>query len=126
MCFPDVKAKLLASDLGTSFVVISESIFRPSVTIISPNGGEIYKTGDTVTINWLNNNVTGGVWIDVFSVDLSSKLISIVLPDNSGMYSFPIPQGTPAGEYIVHVRAVEAYDKSDAPFVISNSYSSDM
>jgi hypothetical protein len=40
---------------------------RPSITIISPNGGEVWHIGDKVSLHWSSNNYT-----DIVHISLSS------------------------------------------------------
>jgi hypothetical protein len=84
-------------DTGASNIVWFESVGGPvvppqTITIISPNGGEIYKVGDTVNIKWntIVNSDTATIWL---SDKYGSTVGEIKVPTpNTGNYSWVIPE----------------------------------
>lgn len=92
---------------------------QPSITVLSPNGGESYTAGQPFDIKWSSANVTGDVSVDVLSADLSRVLISTSLASNPGSYTFTSSASTQGGQYIARVRAVGASDSSDSSFTIT-------
>jgi len=97
------------------------STIQPSITVLSPNGGENFTVGVPFTIKWTSTNITGGISVDVLSTDLSRVLVSASLATDSGYYTFTPGVGTPTGQYIARVRATNASDSSDSPFNITAS-----
>ncbi len=103
---------------------------QPEITIISPNGGETYQTGQTITIKWSQKNVdtvTIGYkscdpgcldWIEFgYSVDFNSTENSI---------QWTIPSHLRSGEYKIeiigyHTGVGSTSDKSDTTFTIINN-----
>ncbi len=81
-------------------------IVEPSLTIISPSGGEQWARGTTHTISWIST-VTGLVSISLSSsASGTPTLIAGSLPA-SGSYSWTIPQNEPLGSiYRIRVMSV--------------------
>jgi biopolymer transport protein ExbD len=101
------------------------------LSVISPNGGETYKVGDTVSIKWrasgqtsANNNV--GISIrDAVALpykfilnQYSSQSVVNGQVSENGAYSWTIPANTPAGKYIVYMNTSTGWDESDSSFSI--------
>ncbi len=66
-----ILAKLVGSsvsveDLSDSFFSIGSGVSQPSITVLSPNGGEVWTKGSTKTITWLS--IDRG---DIFDIDVS-------------------------------------------------------
>lgn len=100
---------------------------KPSITVLSPNGGEIYKVGDKITVKWNSCNVSStsydivvalhqdGAWDNVMY--LSKATI------NDGSEIFAIPANIKAGSYKVRVGSSIAkieQDFSDSSFTINS------
>ena len=107
--------------------VPSQSTLKVSVKVVSPNGGETFKVGDTVAISWTSsNNTTGKVMIGLTSADGNTivKEITNYLEGvaDTGSYSWIIDSSIKAGAYKIVVQTPErpqyAYDVSDAPFYV--------
>lgn len=106
----------------------------PSLRVLSPNGGEVWKTGETHIISWQiqNDNVVGlDTVINLSKVGDSQFSYSLNLPNGivktngsgSYTYSWTIPSFLDArSDYRVSV-AVDGgnygLDQSDAPFTIT-------
>ncbi len=79
----------------------SVSVVQPSITVLSPNGGEVYKLGDTMQIRWNSSRLNSGQIAIVpyrFDDNLNygkgvTSLQPIVVP-NTGSYSWLIPSGS--------------------------------
>jgi Dockerin type I domain/Putative peptidoglycan binding domain len=112
---------------GTGVVVPAQSI-----TVLSPNGGETYKVGDTVSIKWrasgqtsANNSV--GITIrdaaafpyKIFLTQYGSNSVVNGQVSDSGVSSWTIPVNTPAGKYILYMNTSTGWDESDSSFSIT-------
>jgi hypothetical protein len=75
---------------------------QPSITITSPNGGEIWKIGETHNILWQSSGLTGHLNIHLVNqVTLAESSISSVDIPLSGTYSWTIPSTLATGSYKV-------------------------
>ena len=90
-----------------------------SVTILSPNGGESYKVGDTITITWNALNIgTLGLYADLVDANGTTVAQSIsglgvggpMLNLFSGSYSYKIPINIIPGKYKF---LISTYGKSE-------------
>jgi|GEM_PF-5397455 len=115
--------KYLVSFLLLISVLVPVSVFaKPQVKVLSPNGGEVYKVGDTMTITWtpkapgisgiyLRDADTRGLW----------NILALRSPNVKGSYSFEIPFNSTPGRYYVELYTHGGkglVDVSDAPFTI--------
>ncbi len=103
----------------------------PSITVLSPNGGENWAVGSTQTIKWSGENTNSTIQILLFpwsaknSTSVYSPTATIVSSTaNTGLYSWTLPSSIPAGQYFVRAFCTSncvsnsALDDSDAPFSI--------
>jgi hypothetical protein len=88
-----------AKDVSDASFVISANSPTPrpqaSVTVLSPNGGETYKVGDTMVIKWSTSNVTN-VILNIenanYGGDTGQHIQQIALSSaQAGAYSWVIP-----------------------------------
>jgi peptidoglycan hydrolase-like protein with peptidoglycan-binding domain len=111
--------------IGVSFSPLSTSTL-PSITILSPNGGETYKYGgDTMTVNWVTANVASSQRFDVMRLrgypnGGEYNLITSFLNDGQEVVSIPssIPVGAYTLEIKTYVNDVLVMDSSDSYFKI--------
>jgi len=101
------------------------SITAPTITVTSPNGGEVWGTGSDYTIYWTSENNPGSyVKIELYKgASLSSTLSSSTL--NDGYFGWTIPVGQTVGtDYRVKISSTttSAYDYSDGYFSIVQSW----
>lgn len=115
---------------------------QPSVTVLSPNGGEVYKKGDTVLIRWNDQNIDSIINIHLLKADgtIYYNLGAQINPEtgsqvdaNGPAYSWWIPtddgpggRRVDAGTYKISI-SVPKYsegmgiaDMSDNYFTITN------
>lgn len=111
----------------------------PSITVLSPNGGEQWQTGKTYPITWKSQNSYNKVGNKVrislrnSSSGANTLLATVDSPDNLvNTYNLTIPISTPmmlpVGNYFVHIEYTDITecpsgvtchnDDSDAPFSI--------
>ncbi len=113
---------------GNSFVAIAAgsatgfAISEPgSLTLTSPNGGEVLSTGGMHTITWEMEGTITSVWIE-YSTDNGTVWNPVAPPNegNTGSYEWLVPVAT-SQECLVKVRtalAMQIADQSDAPLTI--------
>jgi 5-hydroxyisourate hydrolase-like protein (transthyretin family) len=100
-----------------------------TVTVTSPNGGEVWPLGLTQTIRWTYSGTPGAnVKIELYRGYGFSKLISASTPignGGSGSYSWPVPSWqTVDSSYSIKITSTSnsAYkDASDGKFTITNA-----
>jgi hypothetical protein len=98
----------------------------PSVTVVSPNGGEVVATGDSIEIKWnaSDNAAVAGVDLLVSRNGISGPFEPIALDEpNDGNYLWVV-NGSPTADAIVSVVARDtagnsAADMSDGSFSIT-------
>ncbi len=127
---PTAKAMIRISSTSTRSVFdSSDAVFtikdpppppQPMITVLSPNGGEEWKLGQTQTIRWTSANVTGNVLIQ-FSRDGGRRyrVIAKSVP-NTGSYDWK-PTGLGSQKALIEIISVEdssVRDQSDAVFVL--------
>jgi hypothetical protein len=96
----------------------------PSISVTSPNGGEVWRVGETCRITWTATDNVGVSRIDVFySTDGGRTWRTIAARlSNTGSYDWRIPN-TPSTNCLVRIDAYDTSenrgsDISDKPFTI--------
>jgi len=93
--------------LMASFVTFSQVYAQnngvtsdPSITVLSPNGGEEWEIGKTYKIEWNSQNVNRA-YINLHRTSSAYEIISgiAVLPDNPGFYNWTVPELTVGDTY---------------------------
>ena len=80
---------LLSRDYSDApFSIVAAPTPIPSITVLSPNGGEKWEIGSTQTIKWSSVNAPSGSWVALFLTN--GLLIAQGLP-TTGSYSWKIP-----------------------------------
>ncbi|MFN8547163.1 MAG: T9SS type A sorting domain-containing protein [Candidatus Eisenbacteria bacterium] len=114
---------------GTSnpqvFTVNSPDNIAPTVTLTSPNGGEVWKAGSSHNITWTANDNTGVTAVDLaWSSDGGATFPNVIATGltNSGSFAWTVPNA-PTGTARVRATARDANsnsaaDASDANFTI--------
>lgn len=97
----------------------------PFITVTSPNGGETYKVGDSITVNWKTVNVSSLQKFDVIRLRAypngqEYNLVSNTL--NDGQEAITLPSSVPVGSYTLEIKSyidnVLLFDASDSYFKI--------
>ena len=97
----------------------------PSVTVLTPNGGEVWSGATTQNITWTSTNIAN-VSLE-YSTNNGSNWISITTwPASAGTYSWTVPGAGPLGSTVCLVRIsdvlnVGVFDLSNANFTIPPS-----
>jgi len=104
-------------------IVIEEQTPDPVLTVLVPNGGEVWELGSTQDITWSSDNLTGNVKIELVGDETTVITEST---EDDGIYEWDIPSDlTPADNYIVRITSVDdeaINDESDGNFSITAPY----
>ena len=104
---------------------------QPSITVLSPNGGEIWKAGTLQTIKWKASNIpsTDTTYVELRSADnnhSSTSWIATVLNPSQGLYYWKIPTSITPGKYIIEVYRADLnggiYESSGSAKDVSDNY----
>ena len=117
-----VYTQVIAEGISESDTLDSQP---PKITLYTPNGGEVYLPGDSVSITWsATDSSFGSNPINLFySIDGGVNYIEIQTNlENSGSYTWKVPNN-PSENVLVKVSGVDLYglegfDVSDAVFKI--------
>ncbi|MFC2086522.1 Ser-Thr-rich GPI-anchored membrane family protein, partial [Bacteroidota bacterium] len=95
--------------------------FDPTISVNSPNGGEIWNTGQSYNITWTSQDITGNVKIELYkSGSYNSTIHSNT--SNDGSYSWSVPAGqTNGSDYKITITSIDdpgINDQSDSYFTI--------
>ncbi|MDO8585124.1 MAG: Ser-Thr-rich GPI-anchored membrane family protein [bacterium] len=83
----------------------------PLITVLSPNGGEAYRAGDTVNIRWSSNsNTSNSVNIRLHRIDETATTDIAKGVQNKGSYSWTVPQSNPGDSIIPYIVCVSVPD----------------
>ena len=94
VCPTDIKicsngSYVVRSDSNCEFKACPATI-TPSITVISPNGGEKLVIGQNYTFHWLNNNAPSNVTLRLQSLDRKTQIIMANQIPNTGSYNWTI------------------------------------
>jgi hypothetical protein len=97
------------------------SIVQPTITVLSPNGGEAWTSGTTQTILWTSTNLTGNVKIEL-SLDGGVTYPTVIAANtaNDGSESWTLP-GSGSSMALIRITSVNlpsVLDVSDNYFTI--------
>ncbi len=89
----------------------------PSITVLSPNGGERWVTGQTYDITWESTGIEKiNIWLN--AKDNTTESIDIAILDASlGKYSYAIPSFVTPGDYKISILTAKGY----SPYVYDYS-----
>ncbi len=81
--------KTICDTSDTVFTVVDSTLIKPSINVLSPNGGETWKIGTQQTIRWsLAGNIPSGYKIGIF---LDGGFITQLNASSTNVYSFTVP-----------------------------------
>ncbi|MCX6245033.1 MAG: hypothetical protein NTU98_10050 [Bacteroidetes bacterium] len=123
-----VKISSLTSSAGYDFSNNNFTISPGSITVISPNGGEVWQKGTTHLITW-TDNVCENVRIELWKGGVYNSLITASTP-STGSYYWAIPNNNTlvnGNDYKIKIMvplnsgtATTVYDFSNANFTIGS------
>lgn len=106
----------LVMDSSDSYFKISDSVIKPSITVISPNGGETAVANKTMNVKWSSQNL-GNLNINIDLVNRAEYIVANLANNisNTGSYTVSIPSDLEDGLYKI---MVSTNDKG--PSVVDN------
>jgi hypothetical protein len=120
------KVKIISSE-DTSIYDYSDNdfeIFAGSITVVSPNGGELWRADEVHTIHW-TSDITENVKIELFKSGLFHSTIT-ASTTNDGAYNWQIPFTQETGsDYQLKISGTSnpnTFDFSDGNFTIIGNY----
>lgn len=91
----------------------------PTITVISPNGGENREVGSTHNVTWTSSGLTGNVTIDLYKGgDFDSNIGTADVNSSLFPWTLDIDQ-EPGSDYTVRISQGTVEDYSDNPLTIS-------
>ncbi|MEN8152375.1 MAG: Ser-Thr-rich GPI-anchored membrane family protein [Acidobacteriota bacterium] len=100
----------------------------PTVTVTSPNGGEVWNIGEAYNVTWNSIGMSGNVGIKLFQNGISLGYIALDVPVNDETYSWTISEIigvgpiVPGTNYQIQIKQSGiASDLSDAVFTIASA-----
>lgn len=128
-CFLFLICLLLSTGVAYSQVQFQKSgpqeiKVAPSITVLFPNGGETWVTGNQYTIRWQSRSVSGNVKIMLkWGTDQAGWYTVTNSAPNSGSYNYTVPATgirQEGNQFKIHVMALGglARDESDRSFAI--------
>ncbi|MGM0443706.1 MAG: glycosyl hydrolase family 18 protein, partial [Fibrobacterota bacterium] len=117
----EAAAQYTFADVSSDHSISASFVPASAVTVITPNGGEIYDIGADITVSWTN---TTGAPADV-AVVASGWEESILKNTEKTSVRWTVPENLPEGEYRIRVSANGKTDMSDAAFTVEDILISD-
>ena len=121
------------SETKTDYITVLAENVAPTVSLLSPNGGESYKAGSNLEISWSATDNVGVTRIDLlYSIDGGETFQTIVtnLANTPSKYLWEIPTSAVSESCKIKVIAYDAVgnfasDVSDAVFSVQLPYKTD-
>lgn len=105
------------------FAGIAPALAVPTITVTSPNGGEVWASGSSQMITWTATNPTGNVYIDLYKGGVYRQRIATVsLASQSYVWNPVCNALEDASNYRIRLfwaSDTSVTDNSDAPFTIT-------
>jgi len=126
---------------SNTFTVTVGGTTRSSITVLSPNGGEMLQSGSSYAVRWTSNNLPSNALVNVWLLDNPTRLGSMVLAGvpNTGSANWIVAplstltdnrtdsngqSVTPSGNYVIWIECADhncTVDDSNSSFTIAPS-----
>jgi hypothetical protein len=127
---PNTIYHLRAVAAGDGISYGQDRVFRtmplPTITVVTPNGGESWKAGTRHTISWTYTGISGNVKIELIKGGVLNRVITNSTPigaGGNGSFSWVIPSNQTAGtDYKIRVTSLSepaCTDTSNNNFTIT-------
>ena len=109
------------------FSIVSSTVSQPSITVLSPNGGEELVSGQKYTIQWRSTGVDRvGISLLTYDIEPAGRALWITqVPATDGKYVWEVPQTyfpdyvkVPGSKFKLLLNSSNALDTSDNYFSI--------
>jgi len=121
----------IAEDESDGFFSIISKVEKPQITVISPNGGEVWRVGEIQAINWQAKNIPSDsrINLEIFKDGTDKEKATAIyhgLSANITSYKWTV-SATAFKKYRILIKVVAnngiylSSDTSDAPFSIVGS-----
>jgi len=110
-------------DTSNAVFTIASSSGSPTLTVLSPNGGESWEAASNHTISWTSSGTVGKVKIEYTTNNGTDWSTIVSSTDNDGGYTWTVPN-TPSTKCKVRIKEVSdgsPADTSNAVFTIIDS-----
>jgi predicted glutamine amidotransferase len=112
------------SQTGAPLVEAVKKYFsQPSITVVSPNGGESWVRGTKHAVTWSGTSLTGYVKIQLYKAGSAVRTISSAAAAAGGSFTWSIPSSQSLGsDYRIRITSTSSTavsDTSDANFTIA-------
>ena len=118
-----ISPQILCDFSDTSFTIARSKIISPSLSILTPNGGEIFKNdGSPITINWKSTGMSASdiiydIRLRAYPNGGTYYLVNNTVNDGQEVI---VPKNIPSGAYYLELKTVVSgvtiYDSSDSYF----------
>ncbi len=119
--FSNGRIRIVSTDDSTNYDVSDNSFKVASVSVVAPNGAEIFQKGTTKRIEWTNSTNVANVTIEVSSNNGSSWIpIAFNTAANTGFYDWTVGNFS-SNQALIKISDADnlnIYDQSDAVFII--------
>ncbi|MCK4761920.1 MAG: right-handed parallel beta-helix repeat-containing protein [Candidatus Aminicenantes bacterium] len=111
-------------------VIYDPWLSQTIMTLISPNGGEAWKTGFSRDITWNADGLSGNIKLTLWQNDTVVGTIATNVVPAAGVYSWTVGEHSggatapPGTDYKIKIKEIDAAntDISDSPFIIKKFY----
>jgi len=112
--YSSITADQLAQDYAAT-------LLPASITVTSPNGGEIWTAGTTEDITWTQTNLTGEVTIDLYKGGVNQKTLGTA-DAGAGTFAWAIAAGeAPGADYRIRIWQEGISGESEGDFSIQQA-----
>ncbi|WP_114783759.1 Ser-Thr-rich GPI-anchored membrane family protein [Botryobacter ruber] len=100
------------------------TISKPTITVMSPNGGEKWYNGQVKQIRWTSNALAASTFVKIEYSATNGASWTVVTESaaNSGLYDWTIPSGVTSDQVLVRITSLtysSVSDTSNSQFSIS-------
>lgn len=107
--------KITLSNATTQFALVTASDNPPSINIQSPNGGELFVHGETITVNWQSSDLDGDQLshILLISTDNGQNWIPLQVDIDDEQIDLDVPPNIVSDEVLLRVIATDGFNSNE-------------
>lgn len=113
------KSSIAASGSSQTISIQKQKVIQPSITVISPNGGEIWQAGSTQNVKWISNSLSTSETVTFRLMNTQGSVVAHLAENvlNTGEKSIIVPANIASGQYKLEVNR----SKLGAPSITDSS-----